>query len=134
MTRARMLLYKQDIISQLEARLERVDRDETKPLFLGSRRRDANLDRQAVMNQLDIAMKEYVRTQQALNTKSAPKRSVRNLQDWINNFGCISREEVSYLDRDDLMEVAPSDADGFLESLATMVEDGAVWACDMIKG
>lgn len=32
------------------------------------------------------------------------------------------------------MEVAPSDADGFLESLATMVEDGAVWACDMIKG
>ncbi|KAI5920615.1 hypothetical protein F4810DRAFT_681910, partial [Camillea tinctor] len=54
-----MLLYKQDIISQLEAELERMDRNEPKTLFLGSRRRDNNLGRQEVMSRLDKAVAEY---------------------------------------------------------------------------
>ena len=56
-----MLLYKQDKISQLEAELEKVDKEEPKALFHGSRRRDTNPERQALLTALDVAMAEYGR-------------------------------------------------------------------------
>lgn len=54
-----MLLYKQDRLSRLEARLERIDLEEPKALFLGSYRRDTNAERQAVLLELDEAMADY---------------------------------------------------------------------------
>jgi hypothetical protein len=54
-----MLLYKQDIISQREVELEKIDQEEPKALFHGSRRRDANTERQAVLKELDTAMAEF---------------------------------------------------------------------------
>lgn len=54
-----MLLCKQDRISRLEARLERIDLEEPKALFLGSCRRDTNEERRAVLAELDEAMADY---------------------------------------------------------------------------
>jgi hypothetical protein len=54
-----MLLYKQDIISELEAELERIDQSEPRVLFHGSRRRDVNEKRLEVMKRLDAAVAEY---------------------------------------------------------------------------
>jgi hypothetical protein len=67
------------------------------------------------------------RTQQALNTRSASERSIQNLQDWVNNSGCISREESKYLWKNDLITVGIGETDGFLESVADTVEDCVIW-------
>lgn len=55
----RMILYKQDQISLLEAELHAIDNSEERPLFLGARRRDQNQERSAKLQQLDTALIEY---------------------------------------------------------------------------
>lgn len=55
----RILLYKQDKVTQLEQRLNQIDRDEEIPVFLGCRRRDANKEREKVFMDLDIALGIY---------------------------------------------------------------------------
>lgn len=54
-----MLLYKQDRLSELEARFEQIDRREPKVLFHGSRRRDGNSERLAILKELDVVLEEY---------------------------------------------------------------------------
>lgn len=55
----RLILYKQDEISLLEAELHAIDDSEESPLFLGARRRDQNQERMAKLQQLDAALIEY---------------------------------------------------------------------------
>lgn len=57
--RARILLSKQDRLVELEKQLERIDRDEVKPLFLSSIRRDKNDERKKILKDIDIALAEY---------------------------------------------------------------------------
>jgi hypothetical protein len=56
--RARLLLLKQDKVSLLERSLIDADANETRPLFLGSSRRDTNAVRLGILAELDAALKD----------------------------------------------------------------------------
>jgi hypothetical protein len=55
----RMLLLKQDNISNLEEELNEIDQTEEVELFLGSYRRDKNPRRKDIITQLDQAFSDY---------------------------------------------------------------------------
>jgi len=57
--RARLLLLKQDRLSLLEERLEKVDREERSPLFLGKSRCDGNLERISLLSEIESQLAEY---------------------------------------------------------------------------
>ena len=57
--RARLLLIKQDELSSLETQLDEVDRQETRLLFLGSRRLDKNGERLELIAKIDGALSDY---------------------------------------------------------------------------
>ena len=59
MLRMRMLLHKQDKVTQLEQKLNKIDLDEKIPAFLGCRRKDTNIEREKVFMDLDIALGIY---------------------------------------------------------------------------
>lgn len=58
-TRARLLLLKQDKIAVLEERLTQTDDQEQSPLFLGMSRADSNPKRREILDELDIALRDY---------------------------------------------------------------------------
>lgn len=58
--RARLLLIKQDGISVLESRLDQIDDQEERELFLGNRRRDRNLERKELLSALEQGLAVYV--------------------------------------------------------------------------
>ena len=55
----RLLLLKQDEISELEKQLDNVDEEEPKELFLGNRRRDCNIQRKQIVGRLESCLAEY---------------------------------------------------------------------------
>jgi hypothetical protein len=57
--RSRLLLLKQDKISQLEEQLQEIDENESAPLFLGYSRRDRNDERNRVLQELEVTLAEY---------------------------------------------------------------------------
>lgn len=57
--RARLLLLKQDRLCILEQKLEKIDQDETCPLFLGKCRSDTNPDRVAVLAEIETRLADY---------------------------------------------------------------------------
>lgn len=57
--RTRLLLVKQDRLTVLEKRLEKLDEDEVAKLSLGSCRADNNKDRHAVLAEIDDALADY---------------------------------------------------------------------------
>ena len=57
--RVRLLLLKQDRISIVEDRLKAVDDAESKALYLGSSRADANTERQELLSDLDRHLADY---------------------------------------------------------------------------
>jgi hypothetical protein len=57
--RVRLLLLKQDELSILESQLDKVDDKETRELFLGNARRDANQERQMILGKLTTALHDY---------------------------------------------------------------------------
>lgn len=59
MSRARLLLRKQDRVSVLEEKLQVLDREEQRLLFLGSLRRDVNTERESLLSELDRALADY---------------------------------------------------------------------------
>ncbi|KAJ8133599.1 hypothetical protein O1611_g28 [Lasiodiplodia mahajangana] len=129
--RARMILHKQDRLSELEAQLHKIDRDEAKPIYRCSKRRDANLARKALLEQLDTAMTEYddliQRTQHALATRAVASRDVENVGQWVESIGSISRPDTAYLaHKRDLMALGPAETDELLVSVAHRVEDALI--------
>ncbi|KAI0379232.1 hypothetical protein F5Y04DRAFT_260028 [Hypomontagnella monticulosa] len=131
MLRARMLLHKQDGISQLESTLERIDLEEPKAIFLGSRRKDANDARRDILAKIDEAMADYddllSRTHQAFTYKSARTRDLSNIRDWLGNTGSISREEAAYIWHTDLVSLSNSASDGILDWIEGPIEDIIIW-------
>ena len=75
MLRIRLLLQKQDRLSVLEQELERIDKEEVAPLFLGCNRLDGNKARQQVLDDIDTALADYgaQRISQFLLTKLRAK-------------------------------------------------------------
>lgn len=55
----RVLLHKQDVISELEQRLNALDNEETNAFFLSSRRKDQNTGRLSVLADLESKLLEY---------------------------------------------------------------------------
>ncbi|GAW17828.1 hypothetical protein ANO14919_072950 [Xylariales sp. No.14919] len=66
------------------------------------------------------------RTREALNAKTAYRRDVASLRDWINDSGCLSRDESKYLEKNDLISLVSSEQ-GVLESMSAAVEDLIIW-------
>ncbi|OTA70083.1 hypothetical protein K449DRAFT_459893 [Hypoxylon sp. EC38] len=129
--RARMLLYKQDNISSLESTLERIDLEERKVLFLGSRRKDVNEARRDVLEKIDKAMADYddlmSRTQRALSYKPARARDLSNIRDWLGDTGSISREETAYIWHTDLVSLSDLGSEHALEWIKGPIEDAIIW-------
>ncbi|KAK3984183.1 hypothetical protein QBC44DRAFT_337438 [Cladorrhinum sp. PSN332] len=124
--RARLLLLKQDRLSLLEKRLEKIDREEVALLSLGSSRDDTNSERISVLSEIDAALADYdaliERNHRVLSLEDASHRDVANLQNWVDGNGCIARQETAYLARaEDLLSIASPD-DGATTWLGVLVE------------
>jgi hypothetical protein len=57
--RARLLLLKQNNLVLLEQQLDQIDKNEDRPLFLGSQRRDTNTERASVLSEIDAQLAAY---------------------------------------------------------------------------
>jgi hypothetical protein len=66
--RGRLMLHKQDHLVTLEEELDRIDREETRVLFLGNLRRDKNQERKTIMSQIDKELESYGTQQHQLFT------------------------------------------------------------------
>lgn len=56
---ARVLLHKQDIICELEQRLNRLDNEEANSFFLNSRRNDQNAERRSLLADIESKLLDY---------------------------------------------------------------------------
>ncbi|KAI8957234.1 hypothetical protein F5Y11DRAFT_98909 [Daldinia sp. FL1419] len=135
--RARMILNKQDCISQLEIELHNIDRDEEKPFYRCCSRSDANQKRKEILQQLDVVMAQYddlsQRTRQVLAAKPASPRDVKNLSQWVKGFGCIVAQETAYLThKRDLMALGPAETDDFVTAVTHKVEDFIIWTSGIL--
>ncbi|KAH6610682.1 hypothetical protein Trco_000702 [Trichoderma cornu-damae] len=103
--RSRLLLLKQDELSQLEKQLKRLDDVDGKrnPLILGNCRLDTNGGRRQVLDRIDAALVDYdsqlERYQRVLNLETSSNHAVSNLQNWLANNGALARDEAEYLNR-----------------------------------
>jgi hypothetical protein len=141
-------LLKQDRLSLLEKQLERIDREETAVLFLGSSRDDSNDERNSVLSEIDTALANYgplcsleslrelpltdnadamvERNHRMLAYEAAKPRDVLSLQNWVNGNACLAREETAYLTHcKELLSIASSD-DGAVTQLEAWVEDNLI--------
>jgi hypothetical protein len=141
-------LLKQDRLSLLEQRLEKIDREETAVLFLGSSRDDSNNERNSVLSEIDTALANYgplcsleslrelpltdnadamvERNYRMLTYEAAKPRDVLSLQNWVNGNACLAREETAYLTHcKELLSIASSD-DGAVTQLKAWVEDNLI--------
>lgn len=99
--RSRLLLFKQDQISLLEARLRKLDRDEQDTFCLGSYRAGNSEARRILFAEIEKALAEYdelvARNHQMLSFESPRPKAVSSLQNWIKGTGSIARRESEYL-------------------------------------
>ncbi|KAI1176732.1 hypothetical protein F4777DRAFT_239452 [Nemania sp. FL0916] len=109
--RMRLLLAAQDRVAALEQRLDQLDEQEDRQLFLGCMRRDSNVERQQVLSDLKGALAEYDgmldKCRGIAYLPSSRQRDVQNLKNWVDGTACLDRHESSYLDhKDDLVNTA----------------------------
>ncbi|KAK0701457.1 hypothetical protein B0T21DRAFT_353721 [Apiosordaria backusii] len=111
----RLLLLKQDRVSELEEKLHKIDRDETRKLFLGNRRRDRNEEMLSVIAELTEALKSRPSQPHHLHAHAPARvpRDVASLQNWHNSNPSITRTEMAFLEREeDLMSLSsPANSD-----------------------
>ncbi|KAM0461566.1 hypothetical protein ACHAPV_004272 [Trichoderma viride] len=124
--RTRLLLLKQDRLTILEKRLEKLDRGEVARLSLGTCRADKNEDRHAILAEIDNALTDYdaflERHHQALSFSTAPARPVSTLWNWVEGTGCMARAETAYLEHgEDLISLATPE-DNIVTWLETLAE------------
>ena len=148
------MLYKQDSLVALEEKLDRIDREEPRVIFLGDRRRDQNEERRTAMNEIDKELASYgmlspllhiciflnkmlnlssldalvKRNSEILCMEAAAQRDITNIKNWVRETGCITQSEMDYLNHpQDLMAVGASTTDGALSQLQGPVEDLVKW-------
>lgn len=134
--RARLLLLKQDRVSVLEEKLQILDREEPRLIFLGSLRRDANTERQSLLSELDSALADYdalvERNARILQLPAATTRDRSSLINWVEGTGSICRQEASFLFEKDLC--APRGPDGSdLRIVESLVERMCVRVCHYLQ-
>ncbi|UPK92984.1 hypothetical protein LCI18_003919 [Fusarium solani-melongenae] len=127
MLRSRLLLLKQDQISVLEEKLNKIDESEPCPLFLGKARIDNNDSRKSVLKDIDARLAEYdqlvERTQKALSLNTAEQRDVDSLQNWLRGTGCVDRQEIRFPEhRNELSSLALTN-DNAMIKFEVWVED-----------
>ncbi|OSS51608.1 hypothetical protein B5807_03238 [Epicoccum nigrum] len=125
--RARIVLLKQDKLSVLEQRLERIDQEETSLLFLGKSRCDRNEDRLSTLSEIEAALADYDQfvgtSSRMLHLQPANGRDIASLRNWVKGTGCLAREETAYLAyRSDLASLAPV-VDNTILQFETWVEE-----------
>lgn len=135
---------KQDRLSVLEQKLDQLDDQESSHLFLGKSRSDKNLDRLALLSEVDSCLTDYgkysnlsrawlsihrcldsflERTHRTLTLDPPSQRDVQALQNWLDGTGAVARDERAYLTHfQDLVTVAPT-GDTAVVRLETWVED-----------
>ncbi|KAK4649734.1 uncharacterized protein QC761_0024400 [Podospora bellae-mahoneyi] len=111
--RTRLLLWEQDRVAELETKLNKIDNEEKHSLYLGSRRKDKNQERRAVIAELQEAIKSYddlvTRSIFMLGPQPAYKRDIASLQNWHVANASVTRAEMDFLNRqEDLMSVSSS--------------------------
>ncbi|KAK4160261.1 hypothetical protein QBC43DRAFT_338356 [Cladorrhinum sp. PSN259] len=115
--RVRLLLRKQDKLSELEKQLEQIDLRASS--FRGSIRYDTDAERAHVLGQIDTALEDYdafvERNSKVLRYDLAKPRDVKSLQNWTENKGLPPTAEAEYLERR---------ANGELVTLAAQGDDG----------
>ena len=133
--RARLLLLKQDELSLLESQLDNIDNEETRELFLGNRRRDANTERKDIVGKIEVALASYGVSLSPLPKKiealtlmlffflinvdaildrnrrifafDDPRETdITNIQNWVENTSSLAQDETAYLlEPKDLMTI-----------------------------
>ncbi|KAL4906197.1 hypothetical protein BDW74DRAFT_151477 [Aspergillus multicolor] len=113
--RARILLFKQDKLCQLESKLDILDKDEKCAFFLSSVRRDRNSDRRALMSEIEVCLADYGqfihRTNRTLSLDTPAHRDIEALNNWVDGNATITTAETAYLKpayERDLLSLAPS--------------------------
>ncbi|KAF1828591.1 hypothetical protein BDW02DRAFT_593168 [Decorospora gaudefroyi] len=129
-TRARLLLLKQDKIAVLEERLTQIDDQEQSPLFLGMSRADSNPKRREILDELDIALRDYddyvERICRILKLTSPSRRDITSLSNWLNGTAALARDETRYLQNStDLASLDPGD-DSLISTVHGLVEDALI--------
>lgn len=99
--RTRLLLSKQDSLSVLETKLDKIDRAEKCKAFLGSKRRDRNQERHNVLFQIEGELAGYdelvERSARVFRYTQARRWDIEGLKKWVEGNGCIAKEESRYL-------------------------------------
>ncbi|EFQ96677.1 hypothetical protein MGYG_08600 [Nannizzia gypsea CBS 118893] len=128
--RARLLLFKQDELSVLEKRLEKIDKEENSDLFLGSRRHDVNQERQSVISNINAALADYdafiERTRRIFRYEPAKSRDVQSLRNWLRGNACVSRSEIAYLQKENELLCIYCTEDKSISQLEAWIEDNLV--------
>ncbi|KAF3765712.1 hypothetical protein M406DRAFT_257392, partial [Cryphonectria parasitica EP155] len=129
--RMRLLLQKQDEITQLEDELDEIDEKEDRPLFLGALRADTNLERQRVLQSLRSALDEYddmiEKSRRTLSLPPAADRDIDNLKTWTEATGCISRRETEYLEKQQDLANLIGSSDTAISYCHSLVENCVGW-------
>ncbi|KAI1477570.1 hypothetical protein F4774DRAFT_427187 [Daldinia eschscholtzii] len=144
--RARIMLLKQDKLSVLEEKLNKIDEQETSILFLGKSRSDNNPDRLGLLSEIENCLGDYDqflhRTSRTLCYSRAKQRDKESLLNWLRGTGSIARDETAYLTYDqELVSLAPTGDDG-LRQLETWIENKLIyfqllqvkWVSYFVKG
>ncbi|KAF5564885.1 hypothetical protein FNAPI_1963 [Fusarium napiforme] len=123
--RMRLLLAKQDRLSILEKRLNKIDREEPAPVFLSSMRMNGSPERAAIISEIEDALESYddllERTEKVVSYDEPLDVHITSLQNWLRGNSCIAQDEMSFLQmKDDLLVLAPLE-DGVLYWLETAV-------------
>lgn len=145
--RSRLLLLKQNRVVRLERKLNKIDRDEDTPLFLGSSECDQNKEREKVLAEIDEAMEDLgkmalasyndetveliridkfiLRSRRISELEEADPRAVTNLQNWIDGTGCIARAESRFLNYppEELLSISPQDESAMLGLQSKVAEN-----------
>lgn len=120
----------------LEARLDAVDENETKELYLGNHRRDRNLDRKQILDEIANALKEYDelvdRNHQMLNHTAPQPLNVVSLRNWTKNTGNPARSETAYLDASDDLLCVATGTDSFLTRVELLLERAIIWGWECV--
>ncbi|KAF3941423.1 hypothetical protein ABW19_dt0207607 [Dactylella cylindrospora] len=112
--RMRLMLLKQDQISELEEKLREIDENDS-PIFLGCRREDRNEERLNLISRIETTLTSFdklaKRSLEISQLNAADPRDVQSLRNWHAGDSCIERKEFEFLQhsRDLWCFSAPSD-------------------------
>ncbi|KAF8848260.1 hypothetical protein BDZ45DRAFT_290779 [Acephala macrosclerotiorum] len=122
----RSLLDQQDILYELETRLNECDDTETVQLHLSSRRQDKNQQRKSLLQEIKQALSSYDRSvceyRQMLAIPEAEPNQRRNVKNWVHGTKPLVKSEsacfIENLEDKEFITLKPDGADnGILESL-----------------